>query len=86
MPAPEKVVATLSPQCRITYDANQWMVQTRKAVTAKWHSNHFVGSTGATLERILDEIGVRVPPKLKKALRARSEAFLDWYNKQGDER
>ena len=80
MNAPHPVLLQINPLTRITYDINQWIIQTRKTTESDWKSRQFVGSTMRVVRRVLDEMGVRVPKKIERALPASPVAFLEWYN------
>ena len=77
----EKLFLNINASTRVTYDPHQWIVQTKKEAGARWREKAFVASNFATLMRVLDEMGVRVPKKAKATLPP-SEGFQAWYAKE----
>ncbi len=75
---------------RLAYDSQQWVVQrrTKKArvshieggsiADSGWRGVSFIGSTKATLRRVLGEKGVVLTPEAQARLDALPERFLDF--------
>ncbi len=73
---------------RLAYDAQQWVIQRRKGsarpsnrsgiAESGWRGVSFVGSTKATLRRVLREAGVGLTAEAQARLDALPEQFLDF--------
>ncbi len=73
---------------RLAYDRQQWVVQRRRRAPRRseragiadsgWRGVSFIGSTRATLRRVLGEKGVVSTPEAQARLDALPERFMDF--------
>ena len=73
---------------RLAYDSQQWVLQRRRRAPRRseragiadsgWRPVSFIGSTKATLARVLGEKGVVLTPEAQTRLDALPEQFLDF--------
>ena len=73
---------------RLAYDRQQWVIQRRRRAPrhceragiadSGWRGVAFIGSTKATLRRVLGEKGVVLTPEAQARLDALPERFMDF--------
>ncbi len=73
---------------RLAYDSQQWVIHRRRRAPRRseragiadsgWRGVSFIGSTKATLRRVLGEKGVVLTPEAQARLDALPEQFLDF--------
>jgi hypothetical protein len=73
-------ILTLSPNWRISFDNQQWIVQRRQTSKGKnkWASVSFVGSTKQVLLYVLKRDRVVINKAGQKTLDALPATFIEW--------